>query len=171
MIREGDSPYVDSTASRLNLAAEVVTGDIDGFGWYDAEVEGSIIERLEALEAENEELKDELFQLRRIVSPDPDHVDYERLSRPEKVRRVRETLLCEAMRSNGHAKMNYREVKMLFNGRPADSHAYDLMELAAEEDGFEYQDKPQKRIVVNSGRVTDEGLILDARKAIEGEAA
>ena len=171
MIREGDSPYVDSTASRLNLAAEVVTGDIDGFGWYDAEAEGSIVERLEALEAENEELKDELFQLRRIVSPDPNRVAFTRMERPEKVRRLRETLVQKAMKNRGAAAMDYKETIALFEGQTSPGHAYDLMELAGKGDGFSYQDEPKKRVTVKIDAVKDESLFHGANKAPEGEPA
>lgn len=114
---------------------------------------------------ENEELKEEVARLNEIVAPDPNHVEYEHLTRDQKVFRIRRRLVEIASSSNGAARMSYKDVTWLFDGHPSAGHVYDLMKLAGEMDGFEYQTDPYHRIVVNLGDVNDETLIHAANKA------
>jgi cell division septum initiation protein DivIVA len=128
-------------------------------------------ERIEALEAENERLRDQLAELSQVVDPDPADADYESLTRARKVHRVRRRLVEDAATSNAKAAMDYTAVKWLFDGHPSDGHCYDLMQLAANLDGFRYQERDgaSNRVLVNLDAVNDETLIHAANNARGGE--
>jgi regulator of replication initiation timing len=128
-------------------------------------------EEVDRLQEENEKLQERVSSLEEIVSPDPGAVGYEQLTREQKVFRVRRALVEEAAQSRGAASMNYKDVKWLFDGNPSNGHVYDLMKLAAELDGFDYQTDPAHRIVVNLGDVNDDALFHAANKARGGESA
>ena len=124
-------------------------------------------DRIEELEAENDQLRDDLATLNTVVDPDPGRTEYDQLARSHKVNRIRTTLAETAARSNGKDAMKYKEVMMLFDGHPSPGHCYDLMERAAHLDGFAYDDgrDGEKRIRVNLPDVNDETLIHAANKA------
>lgn len=130
------------------------------------------IDRVENLETENEQLKERVAELEGNVNPDPTNKEYDDLTRDEKVRKVRETLLSEAQqRRNGKAKMDYKGVLLLFDNRPSAGHVYQLMEIAAEEEGFDYVDADGKAIRVNSNAVKDDGLFHAVNKTRKAETA
>lgn len=106
------------------------------------------------------ELEERLAQLEQVVDTDVGAIRYEQLTKQDKVRKVRIALVNRAGGS-GTARMTYGEVQSLLNNRPSPGHAYDLMELAGECDGFDYQrpDGPDNRIVVNMDDVNDDALI------------
>jgi len=125
------------------------------------------------LEDENEQLRERVAELEEIVDPDPNSREYEHLTKPQKVHRVRRSLVEKAAQTRGKARMKYDDVQWLFDGQPSPGHAYDLMELAAELDGFAYDQAGgdgQKRIRVNLDAVNDESLIHAANKASTGGA-
>lgn len=130
-------------------------------------------ERVWELQDENEQLRDRVAELEQVVDPDPGSVNYEQLTKSQKVHRVRVALVEKAAREhNGKTRMDYNDVVWLFDGNPSPGHAYDLMERAGELDGFEY-DKPDggnKRITANLDAVKDETLIHAANKASAGGA-
>ena len=126
--------------------------------------------RLDAMSTWNQELKntveelqDRVAELERAVDPDPGSVEYDQLTKEQKVFRVRKALATDAKRSNGRAAMKYKAVMALFNNRPSPGHAYDLMERAADADGFAYdtagKGEGEKRIRVELDGVNDERLI------------
>lgn len=130
------------------------------------------LERIDALQSENEELRKRVIELESQVDPDPTGKPYDELSRAEKVRKVRETIFKEAeSRNTGKAKMDYRDVMMLFDNRPSPGHAYDLMKIAGEEDGFRYDDSDNKALLVDSDAVKDEAYFHAANKASVEEGA
>lgn len=125
------------------------------------------------LEEENERVRERVADLEEIVAPDPGSVAFEELSRPRKAYRVRKALVEQAAASaNGRAAMNYTDVKWLFDGQPSDGHCYDLMELAADLDGFDYGtpsgEGGQKRVTVNIDAVNDETLVHAVNNARGG---
>lgn len=125
-------------------------------------------DRVEDLEAENQELRSELAELREIVNPDPGSTEYDALSKPQKVHRVRRYLVEQAATSaTNRSSLTYKEVIALFDGYPSPGHAYDLMEVAENLDGFQYTENAdgQKQIRVNVEAVNDETLIHAANKA------
>lgn len=119
------------------------------------------ISQLEDERAEREALIDELGkrleqQHARIIALEArEHAriegrEYNKLSRDEKIGIIRDELIQRAF-SNGQmspepiAKFTNKDVRRLFDGRATARHAYDLMEAAAAEDGFEYHEVDGKK--------------------------
>lgn len=104
-----------------------------------------------------EDLRKDIEELRHVVNIDLDGKSYHELTRDDKVREIQATLLQEAESRQTHkSAMNYTDVKWLFNGKPSTGHVYDIMQVAGEETGFEYQERDEKnRIVVNARDVPD----------------
>lgn len=129
-------------------------------------------DRISELEAENEQLREELTELHEIVNPDPGSTEYESLSKPQKVHRVRKYLVEQAAsQATGKSQLVYREVITLFDGHPSPGHAYDLMEAAGALEGFDYGEDAggTKRVTVNLDGVNDETLIHAANNATQSE--
>lgn len=127
------------------------------------------IEQFKELRQENRELRKRIAELEELVNPDP-ATDYEDLTPEQKVRRVRKALLKDAMNNVGRASMTYSEVRALFDNNVSPSHAYNLMEKAANMEGFAYdraghQNQGQKRVRVEADEVKDESLIQSLNKA------
>ena len=118
--------------------------------------------QLQHLREENDRLRDRVAELEELVDPDPGGTAYEQLTREQKIHRVRVALLEQATAGNAPV-MKYTDVQWLFDGRPSPGHAYDLMELAAEADGYVYETgghgDGQKRIRVEPEAVNDERVI------------
>ena len=125
--------------------------------WQDA-----LEDRVAELEDENRQLRERVAELEELVDPDPGNVEYGQLTKAQKVHRVRKALLEAATRSNGVASMKYKEVMALFNNKPSPGHAYDLMEAAAELDGYAYDaaggGRGDKRVRVDAEAVNDDRL-------------
>jgi len=132
-------------------------------------------ERIDDLEEENEQLRGRVTELERVVDPDTAGSEYDRMTKAEKVYKLRVALVREAADRNGKTKMDYREVKALFSGYPSPGHCYDLMSAAANMDGFDYTTPNgqggNKQIRVNLDAVKDETLFHAANKEVEGGAA
>lgn len=121
-----------------------------------------------------QDLEDRVTELETVVNPDPGSVDYEQLTKAQKIQKLRLGLIQSAARSNGKYAMKYREVMTFFDGHPSAGHCYDLMDRAGELEGFAY-DKAngsgEKRIRVDIESVNDDALIHAANKATEGTPA
>jgi len=126
--------------------------------------------QLDYLREENERLRDRVAELEELVDPDPGGTAYEQLTREQKIHRVRVALLEQATAGNAPV-MKYTDVQWLFDGRPSPGHAYDLMELAAEAEGYVYETgghgDGQKRIRVEPDAVNDERVIHAANKGMD----
>lgn len=121
-----------------------------------------------------EDLENRVATLEELVDPDPGSVNYEQLTKSQKVHRIRVALLEQA--TNGRKPvMEYDDVQWLFDGHPSPGHAYDLMELAAEMDGYEYETgghgKGQKRIRVSPDSVNDKRVIHAANNDTQEQPA
>lgn len=120
------------------------------------------------LQDENERLRERVAELEDVLMADLDAMNYDQLTKRDKVRAIREHLLDEAGSTpNGKASMSYREVRTLFNGHPSPGHAYDLMELAGDAQGFEYERRSgdnKNRLVVNADAVKGETAFHGANK-------
>lgn len=130
--------------------------------------------QLEYLREENDTLRERVAELEELVDPDPGGTAYEQLTRDQKIHRVRVALLEQATAGNAPV-MKYTDVQWLFDGRPSPGHAYDLMELAADADGYVYETgghgDGQKRIRVEPDAVNDERVIHAANKGSDGVGA
>lgn len=109
------------------------------------------LQRISALEEENEELRETVETLReRVVElesqvyPGLEDREYGDLDRDEKVGMVRRHLVQQArahkrMGQPPVAKVTYRGVRAdVFDGHPTAHHCYDLMRLAGNGEGFEF---------------------------------
>ena len=134
------------------------------------------------LEEENERLRERVADLEELVDPDPGATEYEDLSKPRRVYRLRKALVEQAASAaTGKAAMTYNDVKWLFDGLPSDGYCYELMKRAAgwdpdtqtaTFDGFGYGrpsgDGGDLRVTANIGAVNDETLLHAVNNASEG---
>ncbi|RLM67655.1 hypothetical protein [Halorubrum sp. Atlit-26R] len=132
---------------------------IYGLASGDPEDYDNIVDAVHEVVEENRRLREEVAELQELVDPDPGATEYQQLTKPQKVSRVRSALVEEAEKRGGRAALHYDDVKWLFDGHPSAGHCYDLMERAADMDGFAY-DRPsgeggQKRVRVNLDGVND----------------
>lgn len=129
-------------------------------------------ERVNDVELENEDLREELSIL--LIAVDPGSGDWESLTKAWKVHQAHVSLAKRALKAqDGKARMQYTDVMWLFDGHPSAGHCYDLMKRGAELGGFEYN-KPaqgggQIRIRVDLTAVSDETVIHAANKEIQDE--
>lgn len=109
----------------------------------------ALTERVDALEDEVDDLKDR--------APDPKRQAYEDLSRSDKVTVVCSKLRSEADATNGQAAAQYKDILRMFDGHPSAGHAYQLMNAAADRDGFQVGKSRDdtKRLTYNAARVND----------------
>lgn len=151
-------------------------------------------DRIDELEAKIERLNDQLFNLREsvfqrdkriekledrvaeleaVVETDMDSLEYEQMTKQDKVRVVQQKLVEDADgKANGKAAMNYRNVKWLFDRKPSPGHCYDLMRLAGQEPGFEYQEfsgDKTNRLIVDLGEVKAPSAFHAVNKAAKEE--
>ncbi|MEZ3163270.1 hypothetical protein ABNG03_00140 [Halorubrum sp. RMP-47] len=148
---------MNDASEALDHAAfrQLVWGLVDG----DSSEYDTIVEAVHEIVEENQQLRERVAELEGLVDPDPGATDYQQLTKPQKVSRVRSALVEEAEKRGGRAALQYDDVKWLFDGYPSAGHCYDLMERAADLDGFAY-DRPsgdggQKRVRVNLDGVND----------------
>lgn len=129
-------------------------------------------ERIDELEATLEATRGRVAHLEEVVNPDQGALDWEQLTKAQKIYRVRTALVDEATKRGGKASMDYRDVRFLFDGQPSAGHAYNLMETAAELDGFDYdEDHDPTRVTVELDALNDETLIHRVNNAIQSEVA
>jgi len=98
-------------------------------------------ETIAELEARIEQLEDR--------APHPREKAYQQMDRSDKATVIQTKLKQEAQATNGRASVYYDDVVRMFDGQPSAGHAYDLLELAAEESGFRYeQDQEGKKRLI-----------------------
>lgn len=127
----------------------------------------SLREDIWNLEEEVEELRDRVAELEAQIEPNPKAREYNEMDRDTKVQKVRLALVRRASdRLTGKAAMDYGDVQALFDNHPSAGHTYDLMGLAAEMDGFEYDTTSgsTNRIRVDLDAVKDEAMLHAANK-------
>lgn len=123
----------------------------------------------EAVERFND-LAETVAELRQVVDTDMGTLRYDQMTKKDKVRQVRAYLVEQA--KGGRPFMTYDQVVTLFNGHPSPGHAYDLMKLAGNAEGFEYQepnDERPNRLVVNVDGVKDDAPFHAANNAPTGQ--
>ncbi|MFC6765989.1 hypothetical protein [Natrinema soli] len=128
-----------------------------------------IVDRIDKIAEENERLRERVGKLEAELNPNPDSKPYKELSRDEKVQKLREYLVTMASsRHSGKFAMEYNNVVALFDGQPSPGHAYDLMEIAGNADGFAFKefDDRTNQLRVNLDDVNDETLFHAANNGV-----
>jgi len=127
--------------------------------------------RITDVEDENEQLRAKQAEIRSRVDPDPTNKEYANLTREQKVHQVRVALARQAVASaNGKARYTYRDVLAQYESRPSPGHAYTLLEIAGEADGFRYGDhNGEKSLLVNLDAVNDDAVIHAVNNGTDGE--
>lgn len=154
----------DDLANRVDVLEDQVTEEVARLSKELAQLRG----RIHALEEDAgnveavdrdviQELQEDIEELRHVVNVDLDGKSYKQLTPDDKVREIQASLVEEAMsRSTSKASMDYTEVRWLFNGRPSTGHVYDLMQVAGQEAGFDYQERDKKnRLVVDADDIPE----------------
>lgn len=124
-------------------------------------------DRIDDLEAENADLRERVTALEDLIHVDLQELEYSQLTKKDKVRAVQEELTKRAEQNGGKAAMTYKDVKWHFDGQPSAGHAYDLMKVAAEEQGFTYEERANNqanRVLVNLDAVNAEAGFHGANK-------
>lgn len=106
-------------------------------------------------------------------APDPERLAYEQMDREDKVTVVRSTLKRIAESNGGKHRMHYDDVQSALGGKPSPGHAYDLMDWAADADGFEYDTDADgtHRLRVDLDAVNEQDGFIPANKGgAEGPA-
>jgi hypothetical protein len=134
--------------------------------------EADVFEAVEATAQRVDKLSDRVAELERVVDPDPGAADYEQLTKPQKVHRIRVALLEQAA-DGKPPSMKYKDVLWLFDGHPSAGHVYDLMERAANADGYYYDTNAndEKRIRVEPDGVNDESIVHAVNNGVEKTTA
>lgn len=151
-----DEPRIDKGAAATRKFLSNVA-ELDGTDTWDMdeldtseqaiEIIASMHQTIETLEARVELLEEKL--------PDADHRDYEQLDRYDKATIIRSQMREVAQNTNGKAAMQYKDIERHFDGKPSAGHCYDIMETAANGDGFQLGENNdgEKRLTFNESRV------------------
>lgn len=142
---------VDALSRQFEALKTALVGRGDDFYQYTFDEENNLLGRLEELEGR-------LGHVEEIVDHDIGELEYEQLTKRDKVRQIQDSLIQEAEeRPNGKAAMDYQDVRWLFDGNPSRGHTYDLMRLAAGEDGFTYEESSDEnnRLKADLGTAKD----------------
>ena len=102
-----------------------------------------------------------------LDAPAYERLPYDELSKAEKVHGLRIDLARRSVRNNGRWRLDANGVRNeVFSGHPSDSHSRQLMELAADANGFTVvRAYDKKQLQVNLRNVTDEEVLESLRKA------
>lgn len=122
--------------------------------------DADVFEAVDAAAERMNDLSERVAELEQVVDPDPGSQDYQQMTKAQKVHRLRVALLEQA--DDGKIpSMKYKDVLWLFDGHPSAGHCYDLMERAAEADGYYYDTNEggEKRVRVKPDGVNDESLV------------
>jgi hypothetical protein len=161
-IRDNSRDIAIIKSELFSIAGDRISDDADL-----REITTAVGERVDELNNEVEQLNDRLSEIEKLVSPGDGVTPYDEMDKDQRVFRVREYLLQQAV-DGTRRSLGYREIKSLFNGQPSDGYCYELMELAGQADGFDYGAKGggdvqsttgEKAIRVYPGDVNDERLI------------
>lgn len=117
------------------------------------------------------DLETRVAELEQVVDTGRGAVEYENMTRKDKVRAVRSHLYTMAT-ERGRKSLKYQAVVDLFGGRPSVGHAYDLMGHAGNADGFSYGENRggEKRLRVDPADVNAEADFHEANKAMAATA-
>lgn len=139
----------DDTPDDLDTRIATLEADFKGL----LQQHQQALERISELEAEVQEYADDrerlIFRIGKLEECLPDERDeYDSYTREDKVSLVKSHLLERAYARDGKASADYDDVIWgVFDGEPSRDHAYTLMELAAQADGFHYNTSRRPREV------------------------
>jgi hypothetical protein len=139
----------DPEMAALRKIVRTLAGDDVAPDAHILEAATAAVERVERLEAKVEAIDQR--------APSPDKKTYDEMDRHDKATVIRSKLRAEAESTGGKARAKYKDIVRMFDGRPSAGHAYDLMETAAEGDGFALGTDPEghKRLTFDARRVND----------------
>lgn len=153
-----------STTADAGLESAAVRRIIYGLAELDGEVlspdetplveaAGKAVENLERLADAVDDLEGGLEELEQRA-PDPSKQSYDQMDRGDKATVVRSKLRKEASATTGKSMATYKDIVRMFDGYPSAGHAYDIMETAAEGDGFDLGTSPEgtKRLTYDERR-------------------
>lgn len=100
------------------------------------------VENVETLRSDLETTRAQLEQMKDRV-PEPSRKAYDDMDKHDKVTVLRQKLKDQAENTNGTAYVQYKDVVRMFDGHPSPGHAYDLMETAAQAEGYNYGTNPE----------------------------
>lgn len=166
---------------RVEALRRKVNSRLDGIGYEeDHDSIQDVLDEIDRLDNRLDEMGERLRRVERVVDTDPDRVEYQEMSKGQKVYRIRQELVEKATATNGKWRLDYQDVKALFNGQPSAGHCYNLMEAAAEMDGFVY-DRPgqgdatsetgEYRIRVETDQLNNMRLFQSVNNAERSEGA
>jgi hypothetical protein len=138
----------------------------------DVDDDADVFEAVDAAAERINDLSERVSELEQVVDPDPGSQAYEQMTKAQKVHRLRVALLEQAAEGK-IPSMKYKDVLWLFDGHPSAGHCYDLMERAAEADGYHYDtnNNDEKRIRVEPDAVNDQSLVHAVNKGQQETAA
>ena len=129
-------------------------------------------EQRQQLEQTVDELSERIVAMEVRLEAADQEQDYRDLSLDEKVGRVREHLFSRAQASGGRAALDYNDIVWsVFDGEPSADHAYKLMRLAADVDGFDVENprKGNKKLTVDVRQAKRSAAFSSANKAVSEE--
>jgi len=144
------------------------------YGLGDVDDDASLFEAADAAIERVDELEQELAELQGAVDTDLHFREWKEMTKKDKVRRIQAELVESAQSSqNGKDSMDYQDIIWLFNNRPSAGHVYNLMEIAAEGDGFSYDEGEgqNNRLLVDLNAVNTETVFQSLNKDQEGQHA
>lgn len=171
-----DVDNIDSQEELIEVLQAVIDELMDQQGRIRAlhNARAHLLERTEELDDRVDQFEEAVADVQLETIADGGDKPYKKLSREEKVQRIRMSLVEQAQQNpTKKAMMEFGDVKWLFDARPSTGHVYDLMKVAGTEPGFDYQEFEQRnnRITVNLDAVNDESLVhaVNSRQEAEGD--
>jgi len=145
------------------------------YGLGDVDDDASLFEAADAAIERVKELEREVNELQGAVDTDLHFREWKEMTKKDKVRRIQAELVESAQESqNGMDSMDYQDIIWLFNNRPSAGHVYNLMEIAAEGEGFSYdkaKNGQNNRLLVDLSAVKTETVFQSLNKEGEGQHA
>jgi hypothetical protein len=124
-------------------------------------------EELEELRSAHQDAVEQLTKHELRLSEQDEDRDYDTLDRDTKIGMVREHAFDRAVDSGGRTTIDYNDVKWsVFDGEPGAAHCYNLMEWAAEAEGFRVRDPENgnRHLAVDADRAKSSRSVFSQKK-------
>lgn len=141
----------------------------------DCDGDVDLAEAAERVKKKFENRGNDIAEIKDAVPTDLEALTYEQMDKHQRVSKLRRHLLKEARSSdNGKTSVNYKQVKWFFENKPSDGYCYELMEIAADDDGFSYNkfdDDRSNRLEVDPSSVKTSGSFhtVNNGSGVEGD--